>query len=196
MVCYEPSGACVIVDPGCNTPAEEQKLVEFINSTKLSPEAIINTHGHIDHILGVRFCQKKWNVKFFMHSGDLQQVKAAPSYADMFGLSMAEAPIPDGFLEDGDTFTLGEENLRIIHVPGHSPGSIAFYSENARFVIVGDVLFSGSIGRTDLPGGDFQTLISSIRGKLFQLPPDTIVWPGHGPSTTVGIEMAQNPYLQ
>jgi hydroxyacylglutathione hydrolase len=196
FVLYDQSGACLIIDPGCDSPAEQQVLINFISSNHLNPEAIVNTHGHIDHLLGVNFCRETWNIPFLIHQDDLPLVRTAPAYAGVFGLEMAAAPVPTGYLTDGQIFNFGQSELKILHVPGHSPGSIAIFAADGSFVITGDALFAGSIGRTDLPGGDFDTLISSIRDKLLALPDETHALPGHGPSTTIGKEKVENPYLQ
>jgi glyoxylase-like metal-dependent hydrolase (beta-lactamase superfamily II) len=196
FVLYDQSGACLIIDPGCNNSAEQHELAVFISANQLRPQAIVNTHGHIDHLLGVDFCRQCWKIPFLIHKDDLPLVRTAPAYAGVFGLEMAVAPIPDSYLLDDQIFGFGESELRILHVPGHSPGSIAIFAAEDNFVITGDALFAGSIGRTDLPGGDADTLLRAIREKLFTLPDETIAWPGHGPSTTIGIEKVENPYLQ
>lgn len=196
FVCYEPGGPCLIVDPGCQGKTEEGMLEEFIGSRQLEPVAVITTHGHIDHILGVDFCKSRWKIPWHVHSGDQSLIRTATASAAIFGFELDKAPEPDHFLDGNNEFTLGSSCFSLLHVPGHSQGSVAIYYNEGKVLIAGDVLFAGSIGRTDLPGGNHAQLLSSIKNQLFVLPDDVVVWPGHGPSTTIGRERSENPYLQ
>ncbi len=187
---------CWIVDPGMNSPAENNTVLDYINKNSLKPIAIINTHGHIDHILGVSFLKDIYNIPFYLHAKDQFLIDNAAASAAMFGLRLTKTPIVDGRLNDADVWKLGDEELVVSFTPGHSPGSVVFYYAPGNWVISGDVLFAGSIGRTDLPGGDFQTLINSIKTRLFILPENTKVYSGHGPATTIKTEVEHNPFFQ
>ncbi len=192
----DATGECVIVDPGCLSDDENNHLVQFIDSKGLKPVRIIFTHLHLDHVFGSRFAKNHYNIPTVAHAGDAPVLANTKNYATMFGITMNDNPAPiDVFIEDGGTVTFGNSTLKAIHAPGHSPGSIVYYSEADGFCIAGDVLFRQSIGRTDLQGGDHQTLIASIINRLMVLPDDTKVFPGHGPATTIGFERNNNPYL-
>ncbi len=195
FVLSDPSGACIIVDPGCKIPFQQDKLKNYINSRRLKPTAIVLTHGHFDHVAGTAWARREFGCPMRMHRDDLFLVKDAVQHASLFGIMLETPPEPDGFLEEGDTVTFGEASVSILHVPGHSPGSICLYSAGDRLLICGDVLFRGSIGRTDLFGGDHDLLIRGILEKLVKLPGDTVVWPGHGPETTIETESVTNPFL-
>lgn len=194
-VLADKSGDCAIIDCGCYTENEFRKLDGFIESRKLKPVLLLNTHCHLDHVFGNRFILEKYNLRSFCCEDDEYNRLNAVNIAMLFGLVMETPPEPEGFLSDGQIITFGEISLKVLHVPGHSKGSVSFYSEHDGVVFTGDALFSGSIGRTDLPGGDYGTLIKSISGKLFTLPPDTVVYPGHGESTTIEKEIKTNPYF-
>lgn len=187
---------CWIIDPGMNSPAENKTILDYINNNKLVPQAIINTHGHIDHILGVDFIKDTYKVPFLLHNKDQFLIDNAAASAAMFGLRLNKIPAVDGNLHDAQVLQLGKESLQVSFTPGHSPGSVVFYYKPGKWVIGGDVLFAGSIGRTDLPGGNFDTLINSIKTRLFILEPDTVVYSGHGPATTIKNEIAYNPFFQ
>jgi glyoxylase-like metal-dependent hydrolase (beta-lactamase superfamily II) len=187
---------CWIIDPGMYTPQETEQFISYISSRHLIPQAIINTHAHIDHIFGVQPLINKYNIPFAIHPKDQVLLDNAMLSASMFGLSLSSTPKPGFYLKENENLPLADDSLQIRFTPGHSPGSVIFYYPQAGWLIGGDVLFAGSIGRTDLPGGNFQTLIHSIRTQLFTLPPETIVYPGHGPATTIGEEMQHNPFLQ
>ncbi len=195
FVLHDATGDCVIVDPGCNTGEEFDALLTYIHEHGLKTVAIVNTHGHFDHIFGNARFQSEFGCPVYMHKDDLMLVEHADKYAGIFGFAMDKPPLPAKFLSDGDTFSFGESSLQVLHVPGHSPGSICLYSKPDGFVICGDALFYGSIGRTDLPGGDHAVLIDAIKKKLMTLPRSTVVWPGHGPKTTIGREYDTNPFL-
>jgi hydroxyacylglutathione hydrolase len=191
----DKSGDCAIIDCGCYSTDESEELAALISDKNLKPVLLLNTHSHLDHVFGNRFILKKYHLKTFSHELDETNRKNAVQHAVLFGLSMENPPEPGGFLTDGQVITFGSSELVALHVPGHTAGSLAFYSKESNSVFTGDALFEGSIGRTDLPGGDFDTLIRSIRSKLFVLPASTIVYPGHGNETSVGKEMKSNPYF-
>lgn len=195
FVVHDASGEAFIIDPGCSAPDEEKKLREYVIDNHLHPLAVVLTHGHIDHILGVPFCVNEWHVPVWIHPADGFLYRQAAAYAQIFGLTISSMPDPERMLDEGEVLRCGEECLEVLHVPGHSPGGIALYSRAGQVLFPGDILFSGSIGRSDLPGGDHQLLVDGIRRKLLVLPESTVVWPGHGPSTTIGEEKTGNPYL-
>ena len=187
---------CWIVDPGMYDSSETIQFNQYIAANGLQPEAIINTHTHIDHIFGVQALKDKYKIPFGMHEQDQPVLAAAAASAMLFGLEPVTTPVPDFFIRENEALKLDDDTLEVRFTPGHSPGSIIFYYPAAGWCIGGDVLFNGSIGRTDLPGGNFDTLINSIRTQLFTLPPATMVHSGHGPTTTIGQEMQYNPFLQ
>ncbi len=195
-VLYDDSGACLIIDPGCYTAAEQQTLSRFIDSNNLRPERLVNTHCHIDHVFGNRYVADRYDLALEIHEGELPVLQAVPKIAQLYGIPLPDdSPEPGSFIKDGDTIRFGNSQLLTLYTPGHSPASISLYDEAAGFVVAGDVLFQSSIGRTDLPGGHFATLIDSIRSQLFTLPDKTTVYPGHGPDTTIGYEKKHNPFL-
>lgn len=190
------SRECAIIDPGMSNQRERTALIQAIERDNLKPTHLINTHLHIDHVLGNSFVATTYGLKVEGNKNDAFLGSRIVEQARMFGLTNdADNTVIETYLEDGDEIHIGDSILKVIGVPGHSPGSIALYSPESHFVITGDALFAGSIGRTDLPGGDYATLINSITKNLMALPEDTIVYPGHGPSTTIGKEKMQNPYL-
>lgn len=192
----ESSYECAIVDSGCFNQSEFKFMKKFITDNHLKPQKLLNTHCHFDHILGVESCRNEWNLQWEAHPFDSFWVNNAPAQAAMFGMKIDPIKAADKELSDGDEIIIGNFVLSVIHVPGHSPGSVCFYNQESKSLLVGDVLFKGSIGRTDLPQGDYNTLIMGIKEKLLTLPLDVIVYPGHGPSTTIGYEIANNPFLQ
>lgn len=195
-VIYDDTGECAIIDPGCNDPGEKSSLTDFISSKGLQPVKLINTHCHIDHVLGNAFISEKYDLKLTSHKGEIPVLDACLMVSGMYGIPYDPSPSITEYLNEGDKLTFGNTSLDVLYTPGHSPASISFYNSSSGVLIAGDVLFQGSIGRTDLPGGDFDTLISSIRNKFFNLPDDTVVYPGHGPSTTIIREKSYNPFLQ
>jgi len=196
-VLYDDSKECVIIDPGCYEVSEEIELEKFINENKLNPVILLNTHCHIDHILGNQFVAEKWGVELQMHKDDLPLLENAGQISKMYALeNYSGSPYPKHFLKDGDTFSFGKSKLDVIFTPGHAPGHICFYSKQHNFIISGDVIFQMSIGRTDLPFGDYDTLINSITKKIFPLPGQTQIHCGHGPSTVLNYEREHNPFLQ
>jgi hydroxyacylglutathione hydrolase len=186
--------ACVIIDPGCYKKEESDELIQFIEGQKLQPERIINTHCHIDHILGVERIKTYFHIPFVMRETDMPTLKSARLSASLYGYHGFVEPEPDDFIDSGYILKLGEQAWETLDVPGHSPGHIALYNREAAVCISGDVLFKRSIGRTDLPGGDHEILIRSIRTKLFTLPDHTKIYPGHGPQTSIGDEKKFNPF--
>jgi hydroxyacylglutathione hydrolase len=195
FVLYDDSGKCLIVDPGCTDPKQQQKLKKFLHDKTLIPEYILLTHGHFDHVSGVAWAKSAFSCPVAMHRDDLFLLNNATQHAGLFGFTVDPPPVPDRYIIDGEVVAFGNSEISIIHVPGHSPGSVCLYSANDNLLICGDVLFSGSIGRTDLFGGDHALLIRGIREKLMVLPRETVVWPGHGPKTTIGHEYDTNPFL-
>jgi hydroxyacylglutathione hydrolase len=194
-VLYDNSKECVIIDPGCNTKAERDELAHFIEDHKLKPVLLLNTHCHIDHILGNAFVASKFNLLLGSHKGEQTVLDSGKQVSLMYGISYDTSPDITVFYEENDEINFGMSKLKVLFTPGHSPASICFYEENSKKLIAGDVLFEGSIGRTDLPGGDYKTLISSIKNKLFVLPDEVKVFPGHGNSTTIGHEKRTNPFF-
>jgi hydroxyacylglutathione hydrolase len=192
---YDDSHECVIIDAACYEKYEVDTLLDFIEKEGLKPKALLNTHGHVDHVCGNLRMMDHFDLPLLMHRDDNYLIPAAVQYGNIFGFNIEQPPAPTGFLGQGDIFNFGDSSLEIIHAPGHSPGSILFYSGRDNLLIAGDVLFSGSIGRTDLPKGNFNTLISSIKTKIMLLPDETRVYPGHGNSTTIGRERETNPFL-
>ena len=186
----------IIFDPGCLSPAEEQELVTAIEDRQLRPVKLINTHCHFDHVFGNAFIKKKYDLELGIHELEAPLLESAPVVVNMYGMPpMTPSPPADYFIHEGDTIILGDASFDVLFCPGHSPGSICFYNKAEGYLIAGDVLFNGSIGRTDLPGGDHQTLIGSILTKLMPLPDETKVYPGHGGPTTIGKERTSNPFL-
>lgn len=197
VVWDEHTHEAAVIDAGCYTPKECETLKEFISEEGLTVKYLLNTHLHFDHIFGNGFMYKEYGVKTCAHPADEEWLVEAPQRTRMFGLEFPGTPAPIGtYLEEGDKLMLGYYSLQCIHVPGHSPGSIVFYSPEGRCLFAGDVLFQGSIGRSDLPGGDIRTLIDSIRENLLTLPDATLVYPGHGDATTIGYEKQYNFYLK
>lgn len=193
---YDDTGECVVVDPGCYTEAERTLLRRFIEEKALKPVRLLNTHCHLDHVFGNRFVHDTWKLGLEIHRDELPVLERYIPTCQMYGIpNAAPSPAPAAWLNAGDVVTFGESRLEVIYTPGHSPASVSFYCRESDFILSGDVLFWESIGRTDLPGGDFDTLIASIREKLFVLPEHTVVYPGHGPATTVRHEKANNPFL-
>ncbi|MFO8000386.1 MAG: MBL fold metallo-hydrolase [Marinilabilia sp.] len=193
---YDGNGECAIVDPGMLFPEEEQTLVSRIEKLGLKPVLLLQTHLHLDHVFGTSFVARQWGLRPVAHEGDQFLIEHTMEMAAQFGLQLKEnPPAPERFLEDGDQINIGDNVLKVIHIPGHSPGGISFYCEEEKLLLAGDVLFKGSIGRSDLPGGDQQALVDGIRQKLLVLPGDVDVYPGHGPVTTIEEEKRNNPFL-
>lgn len=190
----EDEGECIIVDPGCYLKKEVEALITFIEGQNLRPKSIVNTHCHIDHVLGVDIIKTHFQVPFLIRETDLPTLKSVKLYASLYGYPDFTEPAPDDFLDEKQTLNVGKQTWEALDVPGHSPGHIALLNREEAVCIAGDVLFHRSIGRTDLPGGDYETLIRSIKTKLFTLPVNTRIYPGHGLETTVGEEIKFNPF--
>ena len=195
-VIYDSSKECVVVDPGCYYEEEENILVDFINEKGLNPVKLLHTHSHLDHVFGAGYVAEKYSLDLWIHSDDEQTLNAFNLSANMYGIPVRKSP-PEKYnffdLEKGIDF--GHSHLDIRFVPGHAPGHVVFISEDSNFVINGDCLFDGSIGRTDLPGGDHDTLIKCIKEELLSLSDDCLVYCGHGGETSIGKEKRTNPFL-
>lgn len=194
-VLSDETGECVIVDPGMNNETEEKELVDFIKQAGLKPVSILLTHAHIDHILGCQFAVEKFGIQISGHKDCSKFLSQAKVQASTFGIPFKGVPPIDNFLNEGDIVRFGNSALKVLHTPGHADGSLCFYSEKDKFVLSGDVLFNQSIGRTDLPTGDYDLLKYNIWEKLFTLPEETVVYPGHGPETSIGFEKINNPFV-
>ena len=194
-IIFDETGDCAIIDPGMYNAVEQNAVVNFIKKNSLKPVKLLNTHCHIDHVLGNKFIFDQYGLKPQLSKGELSLLHAVSSYAPLQGINYELSPEPEVFLPEFGTIKLGNSILEILFTPGHSPAHLCFYNKADGFVIGGDVLFKGSIGRTDLPGGNFDILINSIKSQLFVLPDQVKVYPGHGPLTTIGFEKLYNPFL-
>jgi len=194
-VLIDKTGKCLIVDPACQYPQEESQLVDFIRENQLQPVGMINTHFHIDHIVGNTFVCNTYNLLPQCHKDSKLLWQTAVEFGSVFGIQLENLIIPTIFIAEGDKISFGDSVLDILYTPGHADGSICLVNHAERYVISGDVLFRDSIGRTDLPTGNFDVLFESITTKLFSLPDDYTVFPGHGPETSVGYEKLNNPFL-
>jgi hydroxyacylglutathione hydrolase len=196
-IVYDEEKNAVIIDPGCYYKEEKLELVQFIEKNKLKIKALLNTHGHIDHVLGNAFVIEKYNVDFYLHEKDLETLNAVSSYAHLYGFEAYEtSPQPTKWLNDGDELLFDTMGFSVIFGPGHAPGHVAFYNKENDILICGDILFKGSFGRVDLPGGNIDILKNTIHTKIFTLPEETIVYSGHGDATQIGIEKKTNYILQ
>jgi glyoxylase-like metal-dependent hydrolase (beta-lactamase superfamily II) len=193
-VCHD-AGQAVVIDPGSSNAYERNEILNYLETNNLHVRHLLLTHGHIDHVIDCAFFAEHFGMAFQMHSEDVTLLERAVDQGLMFGLRIDPPPTPGTLLTEVDAIRFGDAVWQILFCPGHSPGSICFYDADNGFVIGGDVLFQGSIGRTDLWKGSFPQLTRLIREKLFPLPDDTIVYPGHGPSTTIGREKTTNPFL-
>ena len=197
-IIYDETKECIIIDPGCYTVEERQTLSDFIRSNALTPVRLINTHCHLDHVFGNRYVAETYQLALEIHEGELPVLEAAPMVAQMYGIpNVQQSPDadPDKFIQEGDVIEFGNTKLAVLFTPGHSPASVSFYCEEDGFLIGGDVLFQGSIGRTDLPGGDYDTLLQSIINQFMPLPDHVVVYSGHGNPTTIGAERRSNPFI-
>lgn len=195
-VVYNENMECCIIDPGCYFAAEEQTLQSFIEKNALKPVFLLNTHCHLDHIFGNKFIQTTYGLVLHLHRLEKQVLDFGPASAQVWEMPFVNYDGELTYIDENDVVKIGHETLHILFTPGHSPGSLSFYSREHKFVISGDVLFQGGVGRTDLPGGSFPILEESIKSKLYTLPPDVVVHPGHGESTTIGDEMKTNPFVK
>ncbi len=194
-VLWDETLDCIILDPGCSNTYEQEELTRFVESKKLKPVKLVNTHCHIDHVMGNAFVAKKFALDLYIHKDDLFLLENVENIGKMYGVPVVASPFPAYFLDENQNLTFGKTAMQIFHTPGHSPGSISFFDKESKILVVGDVLFNGSIGRTDLPGGNYKTLIHSIVSKLLPLGDDVKVYSGHGPVTTIGKEKLTNPFL-
>jgi len=181
---------CAVVDPG----AEAKKIFHLIAEKGLTPAILLNTHGHIDHIGANKDVKERFNIPLFIHASDKSMLGDVQQSELSFFLDAKDSPSPDKYLEEGDAIKIGKSSLKVIHTPGHSPGSVSFLGDG--FLVSGDTLFYGGVGRTDLPGGSWPELVKSIKTKILTLPDETTVLPGHGPYTTVGQEKNLNPFIR
>lgn len=197
-VLSDKTGECVIIDPACYYPNEQRALFNYIIDKKLIVKHVLNTHLHFDHVFGANFIMEQFNVEMEAHKADQFLIDSFSEQMALFGFSSNDKfkPTVGKYIDENDIIEFGNQKLSILHVPGHSPGSIAFYNKEEGCIISGDVLFNGSIGRTDLLQGDHNQLIEGIKTKLMILPQNTIVYPGHGPATTIGKEAKSNPFLK
>ena len=194
-ILYDDSKSCVIIDAGCYEKSEQQELVNFIETNGLSVDKILSTHGHIDHVLGNNFVTSYFKAKLYVYELDVETHLGVKAYASMYGFPNYLEKEPDEILKDGtSSIQFGNTTLQILFAPGHAPGHIVFFHRESNNLIGGDVLFNRSIGRTDLPGGDHDTLINSIHNVVFPLGDEVIVHCGHGPTTTIGEEKVHNPF--
>jgi hydroxyacylglutathione hydrolase len=200
MNCYvyhdENSGEGVIIDPGAYTHDEKSEILEYIHSNNITIKYIINTHGHIDHIMGNKWAKDEFGAPLLMNKEDMPLLKKSVEQRSMYGIAVPNSPDPDRYLCEGDTVTFGDCSFSILYTPGHSPGSVCLVDEKSKTIFAGDVIFHNSIGRTDLWMGDMDTLISSIKDKLFKYPDDFTLYPGHYEQTTIGEEKTFNPFLK
>jgi glyoxylase-like metal-dependent hydrolase (beta-lactamase superfamily II) len=190
------AGNSIIIDPGCFDAGERSSLKQFLADHQLRPVRLVNTHCHIDHILGNAFVSREYGLGLEIHGGEVPVLEAGVTVAGMYGIPYEKSPSASRFIREGDELEMDELKMKVLFTPGHSPASICLYCAEEKWLIGGDVLFYESIGRTDLPGGDYEMLINSIRTQLFTLPDETIVYPGHGPQTTIGYEKMFNPFLR
>lgn len=194
-VLWDETKDCIIIDPGNSTASENKKLSDFISQNNLKVVRLILTHAHIDHINGCKYIFDTYGLLPEVHKDDIYFIEKHEATATMYGLSVEQSPMSKAYVKEGDVISFGSSTLQTVHTPGHSPGSVTFYNLNEGFMISGDVLFYGSIGRSDLPMGDHNTLIASIKNKLFPLGDTMKVYCGHGPVTTIGFERMNNPFL-
>ena len=187
---------CIIVDPGCSNPTENHQLKSFINQNGLTPKKLVLTHFHLDHVFGNQYVKDEWGLLPTGHKDGEFTMSGNQRACELYGIQYIPSPPIAHFINDGDEIALGTDVIKILHVPGHSTGHVALVSETSNWVIAGDVLFQQSIGRTDLPGGDFDVLEKSIKEKMYMLPDEMVVYCGHGPETSIGNEKFANPFVR
>ena len=195
-VVSDDAGNCIIVDPGCYEKFEKDELKAYISDQHLKPKAVINTHCHIDHVLGNAFAKDEWGIPLWVPKGEAEILRSMEVYAPSWGIMHFEPAAPDRLYVAEDKLNVLDLKMQFIYAPGHSPGHMMLYFPDHGNLLGGDVIFRQSIGRTDLPGGSFETLESSIKEKVYSLPDETIIYPGHGDETTVGFERSHNPFVQ
>ena len=191
----DKTGECIIIDPGCENSKEREDFLNEINYYKLIPVKLINTHCHIDHVLGNDFVKKTFDSQFLIHKLEQPLLSSSLEQGIFFGIEVTPSPSPDLFLKEGDRINFGDSEFEILHLPGHSPGSIGLLNRAEQLLFTGDVLFQGSVGRTDIPGGDYHALMNSIKEKILILTDEIVIYPGHGPETNVKTEKRTNPFL-
>lgn len=193
---YDETGEAILIDCGCIRDSEREKILSFLQDNDLKLVKLINTHLHIDHVLGVEFIKNTFGFSVCANKEDEYLLAEAPAYSEALGFQrINQPPAIQEDIKDGDVITFGNTTLKALHTPGHSPGGMCYYNEKDAVVFVGDTLFSGSIGRTDLPGGSLDELLDGIKSKLLVLPSKVKVYTGHGPSTTIEYEKHHNPFL-
>lgn len=195
-VIYNEKGQCCIIDPGCYFASEEQELKNFIEHNHLQPIYLLNTHCHLDHIFGNKFIYKTYGLTLWLNKLEKPVLEYGPASGQIWQMPFDNYDAQLNFFDEGDVIRIGDDELHVLFTPGHSPGHVSFYNKENKFVISGDVLFEGSVGRTDLPGSDFNILEESIRTKLYTLPAGVVVYPGHGHATTIEHEMKTNPFVK
>jgi len=194
-VVSDATGECVIIDAGNHTPHEDTLLADFLRNNGLKLVMALNTHGHVDHLLGVNFVKEQFGIPFALHGADRFLLDLSPQQASLYGFDLQKTPDVETDLATLSTVTFGETTLNVIHTPGHTPGHLCFYSETDRILFTGDTLFRESIGRTDLPGGDYGQIMRSILERIVPLGDDVTIYPGHGTSSTIGHEVKYNPFI-
>ncbi len=195
IILFDATKQCVVIDPGMYTATEQSAVSNFVSQNQLKPVLLLNTHCHLDHVLGNKFIADNYGLNPRYHKGESVIIEAMPAYAPQTGIRYEISPLAESFLEEGEKVIFGNSTLEVIFAPGHSPAHVCFYNAKENILIGGDVLFKNSIGRTDLPGGNHDLLIKNIQDKLFKLPDETVVYPGHGPTTTIGFEKKTNPFF-
>jgi glyoxylase-like metal-dependent hydrolase (beta-lactamase superfamily II) len=194
-VLFDETKECIIVDTGCHSQEEQQELSNFIEENGLQPKLAVITHGHVDHVMGVAYIQKQYKLDIAGNPEDLPLLQMATTQAMMYGMTIDDVPSISINLNEGDVVAFGNTKLSVIQTPGHSKGCICLHNSEENYLLSGDTLFRGSIGRTDLPGGNYEEIIESIKDKLLPLAPETRVYPGHGEPTTISWEKENNPFL-
>ncbi len=194
-IVFDETKECVIIDPGMHNSSEEESLRSFIEENELKPKLLLNTHCHLDHVFGNGYCMDKFNLGLKIHKADLPTLEFGSTAAAMYGVNFDGSPEPTEFFEDRDIIRFGNTELEVSHVPGHCPGHVVFIHHESKVIVGGDLLFQGSVGRVDLPGGNGAELDNSIRTKIYTLSDDYRILPGHGPETNVGFERKNNPFV-
>ncbi len=194
-ILYDSSYECVIIDAAANSHKEIKMIYDYINDNHLIPKYIMNTHGHLDHVCGNYYLESHYRIPILMSFEDKYLIEGAIPLAEKFGFVIEQPPMPDKNIKDNDILKFGDTHFKVISLPGHTPGSVGFYFPEEGWLFSGDTIFMESIGRTDLPGGSYDSLISSVTRKIFTLAPETIIFPGHGPDTTVKDEIKYNPFF-
>ncbi len=194
-ILWDETRECIIVDAGCESASEQQRIVKFVAENNLKPVLLVNTHAHFDHVMGNLFVIQTYNIPSAIHEADVPMLAKVAQQSAMFGMSVQQPPAASVMLTENEPLRFGNSQLQVLHTPGHTKGCICLYSAADKFVLTGDTLFAESIGRTDLPGGSYDDIIESIHTKLMALPDDVLVLPGHGPSTTIGHERLSNPFM-